>query len=847
LPLSAALRNNRRDGEPAINKEARNAGTARKLDERRSQQFFSWFPGFLLKKYRLRASASLRFHHPAMPDAAKEIEKLREEIRDHDRKYYVEAAPEISDQEYDRLMNRLKELEAAHPKLVTPDSPTQRVGGQPIEGFRTIEHSTPMLSIDNTYDRNDLLAWHHRIIKGLELSAGDEITYVVEPKVDGVALSLRYEQGALVLAATRGDGRRGDDITQNVRTIRAIPLKLTPSKKLPPPDILEVRGEVFMPSAEFQRINEKRRTSDEEPFANPRNATAGTLKQLDSRKVAERRLEFIAHGRGAISDEPFECYSELIDAFKVWGIPTNPRTRLCHSIDEVWQFIESFETARAKLPYGVDGVVVKVDRYDWQEQLGSTGKSPRWCIAYKYAAEQAVTKLIQVDWQVGKTGKLTPRATMEPVFVAGTTVRHATLHNYGEILRKDIQLGDTVVIEKAGEIIPQVVRVQTEHRDKSVTPIVPPKKCPECGGEVEIETDDTGKETARYCINAECPAQFRERLIHFAGRRQMDIEGMGEEVVDQLIKNKLVSHFADLYELTEPQLADLTHVSVTKQGKEIQVRLGEKNARQILDSLEQSKERGLARMLGSLGIHHIGTQTARSIAARVSGIDELLQADLQTVRGLVSEKQDQSKLKSLEKAAEQFREALHSAEGKKLVAEARRQAIEHPRASEIKLLLDQIVDRRAWALSPSRAELILGAFDELKSLLGADKQRFVEVFHDEVVGRALYDFLHSRRGSETIARLRKAGVDMTSQEPRAAADLPLAGKTLVVTGTLEKYSRDEIQELITQLGGHAAGSISKNTDYLVAGENAGSKLEKAQKLGVAILSEAQFDELIGRD
>ena len=782
-----------------------------------------------------------------MPDAAKEIEKLREEIRYHDRKYHVEAAPEISDQEYDRLMNRLKELEAAHPKLVTPDSPTQRVGGEPIEGFRTVEHSTPMLSIDNTYDRNDLLAWHHRIIKGLELSADDEITYVVEPKVDGVALSLRYEQGALVLAATRGDGRRGDDITQNVRTIRAIPLKLTPSKKLPLPEILEVRGEVFMPSAEFERINEKRRASDEEPFANPRNATAGTLKQLDSRKVAERRLEFIAHGRGEISDEPFERYSELIDAFKVWGIPTNPRTRLCHSIDEVWQFIESFETARAKLPYGVDGVVVKVDRYDWQEQLGYTGKSPRWCIAYKYAAEQAVTKLIQIDWQVGKTGKLTPRATMEPVFVAGTTVRHATLHNYGEILRKDIQLGDTVVIEKAGEIIPQVVRVQTEHRDKSVTPIVPPKKCPECGGEVEIETDDTGKETARYCINAECPAQFRERLIHFAGRRQMDIDGVGEEVIDQLLKEKLVSHFADLYKLTEPQLANLTHVSVTKQGKEIEVRLGEKNARQILDSLVQSKQRGLARVLAALGIHHIGTQTARIIASRVDDIDELLQADLQTVRGFVSEKQDSGKLKSIEKAAEQFHDALHSPEGKTLVKVAREKAIDHPRTSQIKLLLDQVPNRRAWGLSPAREELLLGNFDDLKQLLDADKSRFVEVFHDEVVGRALYDFLHSRRGRETIDRLRKVGVEMTNVgQPKPAANSPLAGKTLVVTGTLQKYSRDEIQELIAQLGGRAASSVSKNTDFVVAGESAGSKLDKAQELGVRILSEAEFDKLIGK-
>jgi DNA ligase (NAD+) len=403
------------------------------------------------------------------------------------------------------------------------------------------------------------------------------------------------------------------------------------------------------------------------------------------------------------------------------------------------------------------------------------------------------------------------------------------------------------VIEKAGEIIPQVVRVLTEHRDKSIKPLVPPHKCPECGGEVETETDESGKETARYCINAECPAQFRERLIHFVGRRQMDIDGVGEEVIDQLINEKLVAHFADLYQLTEPQLADLTHVSVTKQGKEIEVRLGEKNARQILDSLVQSKQRGLARVLAALGIHHIGTQTARIIASRVDSIDQLLQADLETVRGFVSEKQDSGKLKSIEKAAAQFHESLDSPEGKAFVKAAREKAADHPRTSEIKFLLDQVTNRRTWGLSPKREELLLAQFDTLKQLLDADKARFVEVFHDEVVGRALYDFLHSKRGRETIDRLRHVGVEMTNAgQSKPTANSPLAGKTLVVTGTLQKYSRDEIQELIVELGGHATSSVSKNTDYLVAGENAGSKLEKAEKLGVKVLSEAEFDELIGR-
>ena len=387
------------------------------------------------------------------------------------------------------------------------------------------------------------------------------------------------------------------------------------------------------------------------------------------------------------------------------------------------------------------------------------------------------------------------------------------------------------MIEKAGEIIPQVVQRCSTSVATNSKPIVPPEKCPECGGEVETEHDDSGKETARYCINPECPAQFRERLIHFAGRKQMDIEGMGEEVIDQLLKEKLVSHFADLYRAGEPQLADLTHVSVTKKGKEIEVRLGEKNARQILDSLVQSKQRGLARVLAALGIHHIGTQTARIIASHVDDIDQLLQADLETVRGFVSEKQDSGKLKSIEKAAEQFYEALHSPEGKAFVKAAREKAAENPRTSEIKFLLDKVTNRRAWGLSPKREELLLAHFDSLKQLLDADKARFVEVFHDEVVGRALYDFLHSKRGRETIDRLRHVGVEMTNAgQSKPTANSPLAGKTLVVTGTLEKYSRDEIEELIVAARRpHAASSVSKNTDYVVAGENAGSKLDKAEE------------------
>ena len=680
-----------------------------------------------------------------------QVEQLRQQIRAHDYKYYVEAQPAISDREYDKLLDQLKQLEAEHPQLVTLDSPTQRVAGQPLEGFRTVEHARPMYSIDNTYDEKELNAWHNRVLKGLEPQGEDDsLEYVAEPKIDGVAVSLRYETGRLALATTRGDGRRGDDITQNVRTIRAIPLQLAREGSQSPPEVLEVRGEIYMPFSEFQRINEKRAQAGEEPFANPRNSTAGTLKSLDSRVVGQRRLEFIAHGRGEISGEPFASHSEFLAALRKWGIPINPLTRKCVSIAEIWQLIEEFEQRRGELPYGVDGVVVKVDSYAQQERLGFTSRFPRWCIAYKYAAEQAVTKVLRIDWQVGKTGKLTPRATMEPVFVAGTTVKHATLHNLGEVLRKDIRIGDTVVIEKAGEIIPQVVQVLTDKRGDEVQPIVPPEKCPECRGDVEAEADAAGKETARYCINPECPAQFRERLIHYAGRGQMDIDGMGEKVIVQLTAAGLVRTIGDIYSLHERREEVLALE-----------RMGAKKADNLFVGIEASKERGLARVLASLGIRHVGSTTARIIADHYGSLDRLVAAS-------------QDDIENFE------------------------------------------VDGKKSGIGPE-------------------------------IAQSLYTFLHSETGKHVFEELRQAGVRLDM--PRTAASSRqggvLAGKTLVVTGTLAKYSRDQIQELIVEHGGKASSSVSQATDYLVAGEKAGSKLAKAEQLGVKVLSEAEFDALIG--
>lgn len=758
--------------------------------------------------------------------AAKQIDDLRAQIREHDRRYHVDAAPTISDREYDALLVKLRELESAHPELITPDSPTQRVGGEPIEGFRTVAHARPMFSIDNTYDAADLRKWASRayettnpkmlaIAEELEAarkggSKADETRrqlrekydsalaeadragfpiaggYLADPKVDGVAISLRYERGKLVLAATRGDSRRGDDVTRNVRTIRGVPLALHESKKCPIPNVVEVRGEIYMPTAEFERMNKAVVAAGEEPFANPRNATAGTLKQLDSSIVAERRLSIVAHGRGEITGDPFETHSEFLAALAAWGIPTNPLTEKCETIDAVWQFIETFAAKRSQLPYQIDGVVVRVDRVDLQEELGYTSKFPRWCIAYKYAAEQAVTKLLSVDWQVGKSGKLTPRANMEPVFVAGTTVQHASMHNLGEVRRKDVRVGDTVVIEKAGEIIPQVVRVLTEHHARGLKPLQPPQKCPECGGEIEIEYDQRraheieshearvareaaraakegrkpekipapeplseADESGRYCINPECPAQFRERIIHFAGRGQMDIEGMGEKVVYQLADAGLLNSFGDIFALHKKRDAVL----------ELE-RMGEKKADNLFAGIEAAKSRGLVRVLAGLGIHHIGATAARIVSDHFGSIDALIEAPFDKISVL---KEDGA---------------------------------------------------------------LAGIGDE--------------------IANSLHTFLHSREGQRVIRELRDAGIklDVEKATSTGAAGHALAGKTLVVTGTLQKYKREEIESLIVQHGGHAASSVSKKTDFLVAGEKAGSKLDKAQSLGVRVISEAEFDELI---
>ena len=553
------------------------------------------------------------------------VAELRELLHRANTAYYVDAAPFMSDGEYDRLLAELAALEAEH-GCDDPNSPTQRLGDA-ASGFAKVAHTVPMLSIENTYTLEDFSAWHARCTASL----GSEPVLVCEPKVDGVAISLRYEDGALVRAVTRGDGEQGDDVTGNARAIRAIPTRLRGEY----PSVLEVRGEVFMPNESFERINAERERAGEELFANARNATAGTLKNLDPRLVASRRLSFVAHGRGACEGDPSRGHWEFLSNLRAWGVPTNEGASCCAGADEARERIESFKDRRAGLPYGVDGMVVRVDGFAQQAELGAASKAPRWIIAFKYPAERRETKLLRVDWQVGKGGTLTPRATMAPVFVAGTTVSHATLHNIEEIRRKDLRIGDTVLVEKAGEIIPQVVESLVARRDGSEQTIEPPSACPSCGSTVEQEGPKL------YCVNAACPAQFRERLKWFVGRDQMDIDGLGEKIVDQLVEAGLVKHFADVFTLDPERVAALEKSDAAPQRKVRKdgslaeaTRIGPKTAERIVRSATEARGRGLQRLLASLGVRHLGEAASKTIARAFPDLDAVLRADVASLEAL---------------------------------------------------------------------------------------------------------------------------------------------------------------------------------------------------------------------
>ena len=666
---------------------------------------------------------------------------LREELQRHERLYYQEATTEISDREFDRLMAELAEIEEEHPELRTADSPTQRVGGEPTDGFEQVEHTPPMLSLDNTYDHHELEEWFGRLTR---LLPDTEFEFICELKVDGVSLSLLYEDGVLTQAATRGNGRVGDLVTANARTIRTLPLRLP----APAPARLLVRAETYMRRSAFAALNEERAAAGQELYANPRNTTAGTVRQLDSRDVARRRLdlacyEWVQPAGGGDGNEERRSHGDCLAALADLGLPVDGSWRRCASLEEVVAFCDEWQEKRGELDFETDGVVVKVDDPELRDRLGATAKAPRWAVAFKFEAEQAETVVRAINAQVGRTGAVTPVAELEPVPVAGTTVKRATLHNYEDLARKDVRVGDAVVIEKGGDIIPKVVSVFEERRGAESQPFAPPTECPVCG-ETLYQPEE---EALLRCVNAACPAVVREAIRHFASRNAMDIEGMGDWLVGELVGGGIVRDPADLYGLTVEQLADLKKTN--------DARLGEKAAARTVASLAESKkERSLSRLIYALGIRFVGDSTASLLARRFRTVDGLAEA-----------------------SAEKLEE------------------------------VDEIGARIAESV------------------------------------RAFFD---SERNQDLLRRLKDAGLEF--EEEAAAdegADQPLEGKVFVLTGSLEGMTRNEAGARIKALGGKVTGSVSGRTDFLVAGENAGSKLRKAEQLGVEVLDQAGLEELLG--
>jgi DNA ligase (NAD+) len=671
------------------------------------------------------------------PEALKKIQELRSELERHNRLYYLEAKPEISDHEYDRLMRELLDLEAAFPELSTPDSPSQRVGGAPLKEFKTIEHKVPMLSLDNTYSREELQDFDGRVAKTLGAGHYD---YFVEEKIDGVSISLIYEKGQLVLGATRGDGKYGDDITENIKTLGAVPLRIPAYGSTfqgEVPELLEVRGEAYISRNQFAMINAAKEAEGEELFANPRNACAGSLKLLDPKLVAKRKLSAFVHGLARYEGiNPPQSQSEAMELLKALGFKTIPDAQKCRDMGEIFGVIDQIEAKRGRLFYEIDGVVVKVDRFEDQKTLGKTSKSPRWMIAYKYAAAQAETVLEEIKIQVGRTGVLTPVAILTPVQLAGTTVSRASLHNQDEIERLDARLGDYVFIEKSGEIIPQVLSVNKDKRKGNPPKFVFPEKCPVCGAPAEKDQDpekDTA-EVAVRCTNSLCAAQLKGLLKHFAGREAMDIENLGVAIIDQLVEKGLVKDLADLYSLKVTDLESLE-------------RMGEKSANNLFEGIEQSKKRPLSRLIFGLGIRDVGVHTAFILADKFGSIEALSQTTKEALEGV----------------------------------------------------------REIGPVTAGR----------------------------------IVKFFRQSPAKKLLKKLEAAGVKMDIVE-KIAGDNPFRGKTIVLTGTLESMERPAAEGLLRKLGAHPSGSVSKKTNILVAGPGAGSKLAKAEELGITVWDEKAF-------
>ena len=665
-----------------------------------------------------------------------EIEKLRDDLRRHNRLYFVEAKPEITDLEYDRLMARLVKLEAERPEFDAPDSPSKQVGGTPVEGFETVEHKVPMLSIDNVYDEAALDEFDARIRK---LVNGEPIEYAVEYKIDGVAIAVTYENGVLTQAVTRGDGTRGDEITNNARTIRGLPLRLRTKK---PPAVLEVRGEAYISNSDFARLVAERTGKGHEAFANPRNTAAGGLKLLDPKLAAERKLRFFAHGTGVVEGVEFKTHREFLQAIRDWDIPSTPNVQFCAGIEKARDAANEMAKEVHTLDFEVDGIVLKVNDFAQRARMGRTSKAPRWLVAYKWEKYEATTLVEDIDVHVGKTGTLTPFAVFKPVLIAGSTITLSSLHNADEIERLGIMKGDWVVVEKAGKVIPHVVRVELHRRDGTQRPFHFPKHCPEC--KTPVVRDEDG--VYIRCPNPDCPGRLRETLHNYASRGAMDIEGLGDKLVQQLTTTGLVRGIPDLYRLKDrrDELLELE-------------RMGEKSVDNLLEGIEKSRKQPLWRLLVGLNVRHVGSRNAQVLAEHFGLLDEIMQ---------------------------QSEEAL-----------------------------SEVPD-----IGP-------------------------------VIAQSVHSFFSSAIGKQIVGELRELGLNFghpVDPSTRAKKEGPLTGKTLVVTGTLARYTRDEITNLIKEHGGKAAGSVSKKTDYLIAGEDAGTKLEKAQKLKVPVITEDEFLKLIAQ-
>jgi len=711
---------------------------------------------------------------------AKRVAQLRREIEKHNLHYYQEAAPTISDRKYDRLYAELVDLEARFPALVTPDSPTLRVGGKPLEAFAQIEHRVPMLSLDNTYSEEEVANFYARITR---LLPNEKIPVVIEPKVDGVAVSLLYEKGKLRYAATRGDGLVGDDITRNIKTIRSVPEQLRGAA----PKVFEVRGEVYMDKRGFEKLNEERSKAGLPLFANPRNAAAGSLKQLDPALVAKRPLGVVFYGTGAVEDVDLEKHSELFPLLKKFGLPHSERWWLAESVEEILEAIRELDRVRHNYPYQTDGAVVKVDAFAQRERLGFTAKSPRWAIAYKYAAERVQTRLLDILIQVGRTGVLTPVAVLEPVTVSGSTVGRATLHNEDEIKRKDIRIGDTVVIEKAGEVIPAVIEVVKTKRPRNAKSFDFFKhihgKCPVCGGPVRRDPEFV----AWRCENLHCPAQTTRRLEFFAARGALDIESVGGIVADRLVERGLVREPLDLFELKLEQLAKLN--LGTDEAPRI---FGEKNATKAMNAIERAKTLPLSRWLFALAIPDVGKTTATQLARFHKRIEDVAHSEM--LRDVL---------------------AYHETKGDKRAA---------------KEIAERLIKAGFAERSKSKNEKELGIVTEV----------------GPVVAQSVLVFFASATGKRILQRLKQLGIQPKSEKISAkkAAELPLAGKTFVLTGTLPSMTREEATEKIEALGGHVTGSVSKKNDYVLAGAEPGSKFDKAKELGVRVIDEAVFRKML---